>query len=108
VGFWLWVLLLAASWAGQFLLLGLVALLGALVALEGVLWLWAFHVRLLGPAEKLNTGRLLVQSTGGEQHVEVRVKARPSRLRVATGWTTAAMMMSAEVGLAAWIALSLL
>ena len=72
------------------------------------MWLWAMQVRLLVPREKLNTGRLLVQSTGGEQQVEVRVKARPSPVRVATGWTTAALLMSTEVGLAIWLALSLL
>ena len=107
-GLWLWVLLLVASSAGRFLLIGLAGLLGALVLTEGLMWLWAWHVRLLVPAERTNTGRLLVQSTGGEQQVEVTVKARPTWLHVASGWLSAALLVSAEVGLAVWFALSLL
>jgi serine/threonine protein kinase len=108
VGFWLWVLLLVASSAGQLLLLGLAAVVGALVIIEAVMWLWALQVRLLVPTEKLNTGRLVVQSSGGEQQVQVTVKARPSWLLVAAGWTMAATAMTVELGLVVWAALSLL
>jgi hypothetical protein len=71
------------------------------------MWLWAQHVRFLVPREKLNTGRLVVKSSGGDQHIEVRVMARPSWIRRAFGWTLAALLMAAEIGTVAWVALAL-
>ena len=105
--FWFWVLFLAASSIGKQLLMGFVALAGALVLLEVLMWWWAIHVRLLVPTEKLNLGRLLVKSSGGEQQIEVRVKARPSWLRKAVGWTVAALLMAAQLAVAVWIVLTL-
>jgi hypothetical protein len=106
IGFWFWVVFLAASSLGKQLLLGLVALAGALLLLEVLMWWWAIHVRLLVPTEKLNSGRLLVKSSGGEQQIEVRVKSRPSWLRKAVGWTVAALLMSVQLGAAVWIVLT--
>ena len=48
--------------------------------------LWAQHVRLLVPAEKVNTGRLMVKSTGGDNIIEVKVLARPSWVQRSAGW----------------------
>ncbi len=107
VGFCLWVLLLVASSVGQLLVLSAAAILAALSATEVAMWLWAFQVRLLVPAERLNTGHLFIQSSGGDQEIQVRVKARPSWLRVAVGWTSAALLMSAELGAAIWGILAL-
>ena len=71
------------------------------------MWLWAWHVRLLVPTEKLNTGRVLVKTSGGEEQIEVRAKARPSWARRAFGWTLAAVLVAVELAAVAWIALAL-
>ena len=107
IGFWLWLLLLVASSVDELLLLGLAVVVIALIVSEALMWLWALHARLLVPAEKLNTGRLVVKSSGGEQQIEVRVKARPSQLRIATGWAMVATLMSAELGSVAWLVYAL-
>ncbi len=105
---WFWLLLLAGSTLGKTLLWGFAAVVGALLAFEALIWLWAAHVRLLVPAEKLNTGRLLVKSSGGEQQIEVRAMARPSWARKAIGWTMALLLLTVEVGAIVWAALTLL
>jgi serine/threonine protein kinase len=107
IGFWFWVLLLAVSSLGRTLLWGLAATVGTLLLLEGLMWLWAMHVQLLVPAAKLNTGRLLVKSSGGDQQIEVRVVARPSSIRRAFGWSVALVLFMAELAAAAWIVLLL-
>ncbi len=105
---WFWLLFLAGSSLGKTLLWAFAAVMGALLAFEALMWLWAAHVRLLVPAEKMNTGRLLVKSSGGEQQIEVRAMARPSWARRALGWTVALLLLTVEVGAIAWTALTLL
>jgi len=107
IGCWFWLLLLVASSLGKTLLWGLIGAGGALVLFEGIMWLWAFHVRWLVPAERLNTGRLLVKSSGGEQHIDVRVIARPAWARKALGWTMALLLLIAELATVTWVALAL-
>lgn len=107
IGLWFWVLFLAANSLGRWLVWGVLALAAGLVLAEVLMWWWALHVRLLVPAERLNSGRLLVQSSGGEQQIELRVKARPSWARKAIGWTLAGLLMAAELGAVVWIVLTL-
>jgi serine/threonine-protein kinase len=104
---WFWILLLVASSLGRYLFWTLGATAGALVLAQGLMWWWALHVRLLVPAEKLNSGSLLVKSSGGEQKIEVRVKAQPSWVRTALGWIVAGLLMTAELAALLWIALRL-
>lgn len=107
IGFWLWVLLLVASSIGQILVLGMAAALAAVATAQTAAWLWAFQVRILVPIEKTSTGRLLVRSSGGDKQIEVKVKAQPSWLRTTVGWTTAAVLMTAEIGASVWGILTL-
>lgn len=106
IGFWFWVVLLVASSLGKMLLTGLLALAAGLLVAEVLIWWWAMHVRLLVPAEKLNSGKLLVKSSGGEQQIEVRVRARPSAARKVAGWVLAAALFAGEIALVAWAALT--
>jgi hypothetical protein len=71
------------------------------------MWLWALQVRLLVPAEKLNTGRLVVKSERGDEHIEVRALARPSWARRTFGWSMAVLLLVAEALTAIWVALVL-
>jgi hypothetical protein len=107
IGCWFWLLLLVASSLGRTLLLGLAGVVGALIVFEGLMWLWAQHVRVLVPAEKVNTGRLMVKSSGGDQHIDVKVLARPSWLQRAGGWTVALLLFVTEISLATWVVLTL-
>jgi hypothetical protein len=104
---WFWLLLLVTSSLGRNLLLGVAGVLGGLLVLEALMWLWAQHVRILVPAEKLNTGKLMVKSSGGDQNIEVRVLARPSWLQRTAGWTAALILFVAEVALITWGILAL-
>lgn len=106
IGCWFWLLLLVASSLGRVLLWGLAGTLGALLLAEALLWLWSIHVRFLVPSERLNTGRLWVKSSGGDQQIEVRVMARPSWIRKAAGWTMALVLLTAELAGATWLALT--
>jgi serine/threonine protein kinase, bacterial len=108
IGLWFWILLLLASSLGRYLPWMLGAAAGALVLAQGLMWWWALHVRLLVPAEKLNSGSLLVKSSGGEQKIEVRVKAQPSWVRTALGWVIAALLMFAELAALMWILLTMM
>jgi hypothetical protein len=65
-------------------------------------------VRLFVPAEKLNTGRLMVKSSGGDENIEVRVLARPSQVQRAIGWIIALLFFVTEIALATWGVLALL
>ena len=107
IGFWFWLLLLTASSLGRWLIWAVIIALGGLVVFEGLMWLWAWHVRMLVPADRLNTGQLVVKSRAGAQHIEVRAMARPSWLRRAAGWALALALFTAEVAVAMWIVLSL-
>lgn len=107
IGCWFWLLLLVASSLGRVLLWGLAGTVGALLLAEALLWLWSVHVRFLVPSERLNTGRLWVKSSGGDQQIEVRVMARPSWIRKAAGWTMALVLLTAELAGATWLALTL-
>ena len=108
VAFWFWLLVLVGNAFGRTLLTGLAAVVGTLIVLEGLMWLWARHVRLFVPAEKLNTGRLMVKSSGGDENIEVRVLARPSKVQRAIGWIIALLFFVTEIALATWAILSLL
>lgn len=79
------------------------AILLALLLSEGLMWLWAMHVKLLVPAVKLNTGRLVVKSSGGEEQIDVRVVAHPSWIRKALGWVLSVLFLAAELGAVAWV-----
>ena len=103
VGCWFWVLFLAASSFGRFVWYALGAILLALLLSEGLMWLWAMHVKLLVPAVKLNTGRLVVKSSGGEEQIDVRVVAHPSWIRKALGWVLSVLFLAAELGAVAWV-----
>lgn len=105
VGCWFWVLFLAASSFGRFVWYALGAILLALLLSEGLMWLWAMHVKLLVPAVKLNTGRLVVKSSGGEEQIDVRVVAHPSWIRKALGWVLSVLFLAAELGAVAWVVL---
>ncbi|HUP27829.1 MAG TPA: protein kinase [Chloroflexia bacterium] len=102
IGCWFWVLFLAASSFGRYVWYGLAGLFGALLLSEGLIWLWAKHVRMLVPTQKLNTGRLLVKSSGGEEQIDVRVMAHPSMIRRALGWVLSVVFMVAEIGVVVW------
>ncbi len=104
---WFWLLLLVGGALGRNLLMGLAGVVGALLALEGLMWLWAQHVRLLVPAEKVNTGRLMVKSTGGDNSIEVKVLARPSWVQRYAGWLFALILFTIEVSLTTWAILSI-
>ena len=108
IGCWFWVLLLVGSSLGRTLFWVVAAAVALLLLSEGLMWLWAQHVRFLVPREKLNTGRLVVKSSGGgDQHIEVKVVARPSSVRRAFGWAMAGVLMAAEIAAVAWAALAL-
>jgi hypothetical protein len=104
---WLWLIVLVAGALGRTLLTVAAAVVGGLLVMEGLMWLWAQHVRLLVPTEKLNTGRLMVKSSGGDSSIEVRVLARPSWAQRAAGWSVALLLFIIEITLVTWIALSL-
>jgi serine/threonine protein kinase len=104
---WFWLLLLVTSSLGRNLLLGVAGVFGGLLVLEALMWLWAQHVRILVPAEKLNTGKLMVKSSGGDQTIEVKVLARPSWLQKSAGWSVALLLFVAEVALVTWGILAL-
>jgi hypothetical protein len=104
---WLWLIVLVAGALGRTLLTVVAAVLGSLLLLEALMWLWAQHVRLLVPTEKVNTGRLMVKSSGGDSSIEVRVLARPSWAQRAIGWTVALSLFVIEITLVTWLALSL-
>lgn len=106
IAFWFWLLVLVGNSFGRMLLLGLAAVVGSLLLFEGLMWLWAQHVRLLVPAEKLNTGRILVKSSGGDQQIEVKVVARPSWLQRTVGWSIALVLFVVEIALVTWVALT--
>ena len=108
IAFWFWVVVLVANSLGQYLLWALGAAAGVLLLTQGLMWWWALHVRLLVPAGKLNSGSLLVKSSGGEQQIEVRVKAQPAWARLALGWITAGLLMFAELVALMWILLTLM
>jgi serine/threonine-protein kinase len=105
-GFWFWLLLLVASSLGRTLLWAMAGAVVLLLAAEALLLLWSWHVKMLVPAERLNTGRLLVKSSGGDQQIEVRVMARPSRARKALGWTMALVLLTAELAGLAWLVIT--
>jgi serine/threonine protein kinase len=105
IGCWFWLLLLVASSLGRTLLMGLAAVVGALLVFEGLMWLWAQHVKVFVPAAKLNTGRIMVKSSGGDQHIDVRVLARPSWLQRSTGWTVALLLFVVEISVVTWFIL---
>jgi serine/threonine-protein kinase len=107
LAFWFWLLVLVGSSFGRMLLLGLAGTVGALILFEALMWLWAQHVRLMVPAERLNTGRIVVKSSGGDQQIDVKVLARPSWLQRAAGWSAALILFVAEVALATWALLSI-
>ena len=104
---WFWLIVLVTSSLGRTLLTVVAAVVGGLLVLEGLMWLWAQHVRLLVPTEKVNTGRLMLKSTGGDRSIEVRVLARPSWAQRAAGWSLALLLFVIEITLVTWIALSL-
>ena len=103
IGCWFWVLFLAASSFGRFVWPALGAIVLALLLSEGLMWLWAMHVKMFVPAVKLNTGRLVVKSSGGEEQIDVRVVAHPSWIRKALGWALSVLFLGAELGAVAWI-----
>jgi hypothetical protein len=107
VGFWFWLLVLVASSLGRMLLWGLAGTLGAILVVEALLLLWSLHVRLLVPSSRLNTGRLWVKSSSGDEQIEVRVMAQPSWIRKASGWTMALVLLTAELAGLAWLILAL-
>jgi serine/threonine protein kinase len=104
---WFWLLLLVGGALGRTLLMGMAGVVGALLALEGLMWLWAQHVRLLVPAEKINIGRLMVKSSGGDNSIEVKVLARPSWIQRYAGWLFALVLFTIEVSLTTWAILSI-
>jgi serine/threonine protein kinase len=104
---WFWLIVLVTSSLGRTLLTVAAAVVGGLLVLEGLMWLWAQHVRLLVPTEKVNTGRLMLKSTDGDSSIEVRVLARPSWAQRAAGWSIALLLFVIEITLVTWIALSL-
>jgi serine/threonine-protein kinase len=106
IGCWFWLLLLVASSLGRTLLWALAGAAALLVAAEALLLLWSWHVKMLVPTERLNTGRLLVKSSGGDQQIEVRVMARPSWIRRALGWTMALVLLTAEIAGLAWFVMT--
>ncbi len=105
-GFWFWLLLLVASSLGRTLLWVMGGAVVLLMSAEALLLLWSWHVKMLVPAEHLNTGRLLVKSSGGDQQIEVRVMARPSGVRKALGWTLALVLLIAELAGLAWLVIT--
>jgi hypothetical protein len=107
IAFWFWLLVLVGSSFGRMLLLGGAGAVGALLLFEALMWLWAQHVRLMVPAERLNTGRIVVKSSGGDQQIDVKVLARPSWLQRAAGWSAALILFVAEVALVTWALLSI-
>ncbi|MDQ3707208.1 MAG: serine/threonine protein kinase [Chloroflexota bacterium] len=106
LGFWFWLLLLVASSLGRTLLWATAGAVVLLLVAEALLLLWSWHVKMLVPAEHLNTGRLLVKSSGGDQQIEVRVMARPSGVRKALGWTMALVLLTAELAGLAWLVIN--
>nr|MDQ5827052.1 serine/threonine protein kinase [Chloroflexota bacterium] len=106
LGFWFWLLLLVASSLGRTLLWAMGGAVVLLLVAEALLLLWSWHVKMLVPAERLNTGRLLVKSSGGDQQIEVRVMARPSGVRKALGWTMALVLLTAELAGLAWLVIT--
>jgi serine/threonine protein kinase len=105
-GFWFWLLLLVASSLGRTLLWAMAGAVVLLLVAEALLLLWSWHVKLLVPAEHLNTGRILVKSSGGDQQIEVRVMARPSGVRKTLGWTMALVLLTAELSGLAWLVIT--
>jgi serine/threonine protein kinase len=105
-GFWFWLLLLVASSLGRTLLWAMAGAVTLLVVAEALLLLWSWHVKMLVPAERLHTGRLLVKSAGDQQQIEVKVMARPSWLRRALGWTMALVLLTLEIAVIAWIVMT--
>ncbi len=106
IGFWFWLLVLFGSAFGRTLLLVGAGAVGALLLFEALMWLWSQHVRLLVPAERLNTGRIVVKSSGGDQQIDVKVLARPSWLQKTAGWSAALILFIIEVGLVTWVVLT--
>ncbi len=106
IGFWFWLLVLFGSAFGRTLLLIGAGAVGALLLFEALMWLWSQHVRLLVPAERLNTGRIVVKSSGGDQQIDVKVLARPSWLQKTAGWSAALILFIIEVGLVTWVVLT--
>ncbi len=104
---WFWLLLLLVGTLGRILLTTAAVAIGGLLVLEGLMWLWAQHVRLLVPSERVNTGRLMVKSSGGDSSIEVRVLARPSWVQRTVGWSIALLLFVTEIVLATWTVLSL-
>jgi hypothetical protein len=107
IGFWFWLLVLVGSSFGRTLLLAGAAAVGSLFVFEGLMWLWAQHVQLFVPSERVNTGRIVVKSSGGDQQLEVKVLARPSWLQRTAGWSIALLLFVAEIALVTWLALTL-
>jgi hypothetical protein len=107
IGFWFWLLVLVGSSFGRTLLLVGAGAVGSLLLFEGLMWLWARHVQLLVPSERVNTGRIVVKSSGGDQQIEVKVLARPSWLQRTVGWSVALLLFIAEIALATWLVLAL-
>jgi serine/threonine protein kinase len=106
IGFWFWLLVLVGSSFGRTLLLVGVGAVGSLLLFEGLMWLWAQHVQLLVPSERVNTGRIVVKSSGGDQQIEVKVLARPSWLQRTAGWSVALLLFMVEIALVTWVALT--
>jgi hypothetical protein len=107
LGCWFWLLFLFASAAGRILVWVALGVVGSVLLAEGLIWLWSRHVRLLVPAPRESTGKLVVKSIDGDRHIEVRVLAKPSKARTAFGWTLAGLIFIAEIAIVAWIALSI-
>ena len=107
IGFWFWLLVLVGSSFGRTLLLVGAGAVGSLLLFEVLMWLWAKHVQLLVPSERVNTGRIVVKSSGGDQQIEVKVLARPSWLQRTAGWSVALLLFIAEIALATWLVLAL-
>jgi hypothetical protein len=103
---WFWLLVVVVSAFRNALLTVAAVVVGGLLVLEALMWLWAQHVRLLVPAEKMNTGRLMVKSSGGDSSIEVRVLARPSWMERSIGWSIALVLFVTEISLATWLVLS--
>ncbi len=107
IGLWFWLMVLAGSALGRVLPWAVVGAVAGVAVAELLLWVWTLHVRYLVPTKKLNTGRLMVKSTEGDRQIEVRVVARPSWARMASGWAGALILLLAEVAAVAWIILTL-
>lgn len=80
--------------------LWLVAAVGSLL-IQALLWVVYWHARRMVPVPREHHGQVEIETSAGDEGVEVRVKVHPKKRHLIVGWTKVAVVMLFEIALVA-------